>query len=264
MSSILRALKKLENDPRHLEDNQSLAYKFVPLADTAPEKPLGNIILIAVAGGLACGLVFFAGWWVFSKKNPPLPVSPPEITQQASKPQQNIPAATEEKRPPGSAAPGKKESLPADSAAAPATADTLAEPGPVSLHEPDSQEISPVETAQIQGDAGAEAASPPQTLSELTSETVAPPAQNRSSTAAGMAKANIPQEKVEIPQLNDPNMKLQALTWSREPNKRIAVVNNRILREGETVSGYLLVTINQDDVVLGQDGKRWKLLFHTK
>jgi len=264
LSSILRALKKLENDPRHLEDNQSLAYKFVPLADTAPEKPLGNIILIAIAGGLACGLAFFAGWWVFAEKNPPLPVSPPDIAQQASTPQQYIPAATEEKRPPGSSAPENKESLPADSAAAPGKADTLAEPEPVSVHEPDSQEISPVETAQIQDAAGAEATLPPQTLSKNTSETVAPSAQNRSSPVAGMAKANVPQEKVEIPQLNGPKMKLQALTWSREPNKRIAVVNNRILREGETVSGYLLVTINQDDVVLGQDGKTWKLLFHTK
>jgi hypothetical protein len=264
LSTILRALKKLENDPRHLEDNQTLAYKFVPLADTAPEKPLGNIILVAVAGGLACGLVFFAGWWVFSEKNPPLPVSPPEVSQQVSTPQQYIPAATEELPPPGPAAPEKNASLSTESAAAPETADTVAAPGPASLYEPDSQEISPEETAQIQGAAGAEAVSPPQTISKATSETVAPPAKKRSSAAAGMAKANVPREKVEIPRLNDPNMKLQALTWSREPHKRIAVINNRILREGETVSGYLLVTINQDDVVLGREGKTWKLLFHTK
>ena len=59
-------------------------------------------------------------------------------------------------------------------------------------------------------------------------------------------------------------MKLQALTWSREPHKRIAVVNNRILHEGESVSGYLLITINQDDVVFDREGKTWKLSFRTK
>ena len=264
MSSILRALKKLENDPRHLEDNPSLDYKFVPLADTAPEKPFGNIILIAVTGGLICGLVFFTGWWVFSEKNPPLPVSSPEIAQQVSTPQQNTLAVTEELRPPGSEAPEQQAPLLTNSTTAPETADPVSEPGPVSLPEPGSQEISPEKTAQVQNDAEAEAASPPKTTSAIHSETIAHPVTSTSSVAAGIAEASPSREKSEIPRLNDPNMKLQALTWSREPHKRIAVVNNHILREGENVSGYLLVTINQDDVVLGRDGKIWKLLFHTK
>ena len=66
---------------------------------------------------------------------------------------------------------------------------------------------------------------------------------------------------VEIPKLKDPDMKLQAITWSRTPEKRIAVINNRILREGEVVSGYLIRTINQDDVIMSLDGIKWKLLF---
>ena len=64
--------------------------------------------------------------------------------------------------------------------------------------------------------------------------------------------------------LNDPEMKLQAITWSKDPQKRIAVINNRIMRQGDVVSGYRIDTINQDDVVLSDAGEKWKLLFRIK
>ena len=59
-------------------------------------------------------------------------------------------------------------------------------------------------------------------------------------------------------------MKLQAITWSKNPQKRIVVINNRILRQGEVAHGYRVDTINQDDVVLSDAGEKWKLLFHIK
>ena len=70
--------------------------------------------------------------------------------------------------------------------------------------------------------------------------------------------------EVEIPVLNDPGMKLQAITWSKDPQKRIVVINNRILRQGEAVSGYRIETINQDDVIINDAGENWKLLFRIK
>ena len=71
-------------------------------------------------------------------------------------------------------------------------------------------------------------------------------------------------KEIEIPLLRDPEMKLQAITWSKDPQKRIVVINNRILREGETVSGYRIETINQDDIILGENGEKWKFLFRIK
>ena len=79
--------------------------------------------------------------------------------------------------------------------------------------------------------------------------------------SVSIPKAQPKTVEVEIPNLKDPGMKLQAITWSKAPQKRIAVINNRILREGETVSGYLIKTINQDDILLSLDGEKWKLLF---
>ena len=64
--------------------------------------------------------------------------------------------------------------------------------------------------------------------------------------------------------LYDPEMKLQAITWSKDPQKRIVVINNRILHQGDAVSGYLIDTINQDDVLLSDAGEKWKLLFRIK
>ena len=64
--------------------------------------------------------------------------------------------------------------------------------------------------------------------------------------------------------LNDPEILLQAITWSKNPDKRIAVVNNRILRQGEVVSGYRIDTINQDDIILTDAGEKWKLVFRIK
>ena len=239
MSSILRALKKLEHDPRHLEDNRPLDTKFVPLADTVTHKPYATLLLTTIGGGIICGLVFLAGWWVFSGKTETPPVPPQEVTQQVSMPQQSAP---------GPAAPVKILQHQAISA------EMAINTGP--------ETTSPTIGKNSSFNSGLETTSPT-TIGKNSREKISLPAQNNFPPAA-MQRAAIQPEKVEIPQLNGPDMKLQAITWSRESHKRIAVISNRILHEGETVSGYLLVTINQDDVVLTRDGRTWKLSFRTK
>ena len=217
MSSILRALKKLEHDPRHLEENRPLDTRFVPLAETAPHKSFAHILLITIGGGIICGLVLLAGWWVFSGHNETPSPTLPEIEQQVSTPKQ--------------------------SPSGPVVSD---------------------KTEQIQDAAGAAIIADPERIEKKSSEEITLPAQNNFPAAADMQSAGIQPQKLEMQQLNGPDMKLQAITWSRESHKRIAVINNRILHEGETVSGYLLVTINQDDVILGRNGKTWQLSFRIK
>ena len=68
MSSILRALKKLEKEPRHLEEPRTLESKFVSLADTGPQKRSNGLLIMIIGAGIACGLVVLAGWWLFSDK----------------------------------------------------------------------------------------------------------------------------------------------------------------------------------------------------
>jgi hypothetical protein len=253
LSSILRALKKLENEPRHLEENQPLDSKFVPLADTEPQRTYHGIFMMVLGGGIVCGLVVLAGWWLLSEK----PQSPPSQISHSSS------------RPDGSRAPeldsnkaqAVSENLVMEAPVTPKKVEQIRVAEPTGLEEPVrrtiKEEYSPTAGVQTPKEA-----SPTQEISsEKTSEKIEQPAEKPVDVSVSIPIS--PQKAVEpeIPKLKDPDMKLQAVTWSKVPQKRITVINNRILREGETISGYIINTINPDDVMLTRDGKKWKLLF---
>ena len=54
---------------------------------------------------------------------------------------------------------------------------------------------------------------------------------------------------------------LQAISWAPGAERRIAVINNSIVKEGDRVSGFLVFKINRDDVILSEGGELWKLNF---
>jgi hypothetical protein len=60
---------------------------------------------------------------------------------------------------------------------------------------------------------------------------------------------------------NDSNLKLQALAWSDDAARRMVVINGLIIHEGESVEGYQIVKIRQEDVIVKQGGKSWRLEF---
>ena len=64
--------------------------------------------------------------------------------------------------------------------------------------------------------------------------------------------------------LNDSKIKLQALAWSSEPARRMAVINGRIVREGESMDGYQINQIRQEDVVVSDGQQSWSLEFGLK
>jgi hypothetical protein len=57
------------------------------------------------------------------------------------------------------------------------------------------------------------------------------------------------------------NLKLQAISWSDQPAKRIAVVNGSVLKEGDKIQGYLLQEIKNDEVIFRYQRQRWRLVF---
>jgi len=61
--------------------------------------------------------------------------------------------------------------------------------------------------------------------------------------------------------LNDSKIKLQALAWFNDAARRIAVINGRIVREGESVDGYQINQIRQEDVVVSDGRQSWSLEF---
>jgi hypothetical protein len=56
-------------------------------------------------------------------------------------------------------------------------------------------------------------------------------------------------------------LKLQAIAWSAVSKESIAVVNGRILREGSSIEGVLIVKIDENDVSFQKGGEQWKQKF---
>jgi hypothetical protein len=269
LSSILRALKKLENEPKHLEKTKTLDSKFVPLADTSPTpKPRGLLFLI-IGGITIFGLVLLSGgWWLVSEKKQQAQTSSQETAKQQPeaepviqekyaiqpKPKTPVVKDTSSLTPPRPTAD--------QGAAGPAAVRTPA-PRPIALPQPSTSLIEQRKFVSI-----AEQPVESSSLSSVTqaAENVEPvAAENVSVAETKPVQTSLQQvEKVELPVLKDTGVKLQAITWSKDPQKRIAVINNSILRQGETVSGYRIEIINQDDVVLNDRGQKWKLLFRIR
>ena len=269
MSSILRALKKLENEPKHLEETRALDSKFVPLADTGPARKPAGLFFMFIGGAMVFGLVVIAGvWWLFSEKEPLTPKPPQEIARQKTEAAPVTPekSAEQPKTEPGAVAetsPLTPATPAADHMDTGQTADRIPEPKPVILPQPSTPTIGQRKVLSIAEQSVESVSLSPEIQ---TSENVEPEtAEKASAPAASPPQITIQQmEKVEIPVLKNTEMKLQAITWSKDPQKRIAIINNTILRQGETVSGYRIEIINQDDVVLNDRGKKWKLLFRIR
>jgi len=262
LSSILRALKKLENDPRHLEENPPLDSQFVPLADTGAQNTAVRLLMPVIGGGLVCGLVILAGWWLFAVKIKPPPVVPQETASQGLLQTEIVPAGPNYSETPESAAVSHEPAKPAvDPVLPPQTAAHIPASTPAKTSPPPEPAIAPKAPMSVDG--------PEAGSSSQMAAVPAPEIKEQVPAEEAAAVARLPAvsqqvKEVEIPVLNDPEMKLQAITWSRDPRKRIAVINNRILRQGEAVYGYRIDRINQDDVVLSDAGEQWKLLFRIK
>jgi hypothetical protein len=75
---------------------------------------------------------------------------------------------------------------------------------------------------------------------------------------------NVDAKRVSAQPLKDSKLILQAISWSEKPENRIAVINASIVREGQSIEGFRVIQIGQDDVVVRGSGKEWKLVFGLK
>jgi hypothetical protein len=73
-----------------------------------------------------------------------------------------------------------------------------------------------------------------------------------------------PQAAPRVAILEDPALALQAISWSEDPEKRMAIINGHICREKETVAGYVIDAIHSGDVVISKGGKAGKLVFKIR
>ncbi len=65
----------------------------------------------------------------------------------------------------------------------------------------------------------------------------------------------------DVPLLTDGRLKVQALAWSPTAADRMAVINTRIVHEGDKVDGFTVVAIRSDDVVVREKGVTHRVEF---
>ncbi|MDX1777066.1 MAG: general secretion pathway protein GspB, partial [Desulfobulbales bacterium] len=236
-------------------------------ADTGRQKTQPGIILMVIGGGVACGLVILAGWWLFSAKSQGPPGAITQIPQQKVPLEEAVPVApVEPETPPSPVISAEPAWPPIDISALPRPKVQATEPTAVKLPAPSVSAVAQKEPLPAGETAPVKRQAPQRTIKAapppaLEAAEDAPAEDVAAATSATPPALRAETEVVEIPLLKDRDIKLQAVTWSRNPSKRIAVINNRILRQGETVRGYIIDTINQDDVILSNKGEQWKLLF---
>jgi hypothetical protein len=265
LSSILRALKKLESDPRHLEDTPFLDNKFVPLADTSPQKTPARLIMMVFGGGTVCGFVILAGWWLFAEKNDSPSPAPQETALQNVRPMEVVPAISKEAETPERSVPAVAPEKPVAKNLAPRkTANTVPVPGAIPVQRTLPSPPVVEHKAVMPLDEPVPEPAPQKATTTSPEINTAVPVQKAAAAVTRPPEVSRAAREIETPVLNDPKMRLQAITWSKDPQKRIVVINNRILRQGEAVSGYRIDTINQDDVLLSDAGEKWKLVFRIK
>jgi FtsZ-interacting cell division protein ZipA len=78
------------------------------------------------------------------------------------------------------------------------------------------------------------------------------------------AKAPLKQASRSYRRLDDSKLKLQAIAWSDDAAQRIAVINNHVVREGESVEGFSVTQIRQDDIIINDGTESWRLEFGLK
>ena len=82
--------------------------------------------------------------------------------------------------------------------------------------------------------------------------------------AAAPMKKSTPRVARSYQRLDDSKLKLQAIAWSKDAAQRLAVINGHIVREGESVDGFLVNQIRQEDVVVNDGSASWQLEFGLK
>jgi hypothetical protein len=90
--------------------------------------------------------------------------------------------------------------------------------------------------------------------------------QGRASVTSPTKKAKPPVKQVSrsYRRLDDSKLKLQAIAWSDDAARRIAVINNHVVREGESVEGFSVTQIRQDDIIVNDGTESWRLEFGLK
>ncbi len=230
MSSILKALKRIEESTPPAEAADS-APALGPRGFRNNRQRKSRRTVLIIAGALAVAAAAAAGVFIFGRDRLGTPALP----------------AAETRQPPGgirakvAAPPGPSTQAPA--AVAGAVGPAAGESGAVSPsplpRRPPAQALPPRPT--------------PRTTPRPSTTDPAPP------TARAPAAPRSAEDR--LGKLGGSKLKLMAIAWYAEAERRIAVINGSIVKEGESVEGYRITQIRKDDVVVSDGSGSWRVEF---
>lgn len=247
MSSILDALKKLDREkdepardidwPQPIDTRSALKNR---LSGRFPVKPvLAGLIAVLVFGG--------AGWFILNQP-PATGTRDQAVTTPPMAPMVDPPIIAAAPEP---ALPRPRLPRPVDVPRAVPTIDPPAPPEQPLQSEHQAPAL--VEPASPLADAPAAAA------------VIDPPAPTPDETLdPDMADllTRVPQDLLPPRKLVDSGwLTLQAISWSETPERRIAVINAQLLKEGRRIDGALIRRIDRNYVVIEKDGEQLMLPF---
>jgi hypothetical protein len=117
---------------------------------------------------------------------------------------------------------------------------------------------SPIPTIAAPGPAGT---SPQTTTQSGPAAKVVTSGKENNAPVKPSARINRSEIPMDAERLQDGRLKIQAIAWAPDARERMAVINNRILREGESVEGFTVLMIGEDQVLLSAEGRRWRVVF---
>jgi hypothetical protein len=279
LSSILKALKKLENqvtDKNHVRSWQPKTQ--IPIDDHKqindhPRFKKRNVIIFAgVIFAVGAGLILSQKLY---EKKPELITKKEDILQK--------PVRLPEKK---AAIPDKKtilqkpERLPQKEAAMPDKKAILQKPlrlpqKKVAMpHRVQTELSSRKDVKKFEPIARAEKTPPPsaqksrENTAVLFNKKTSPLKQARKETVAGK-----PSEKPEqntradrfasmpVKRSNQTQIEVQAIAWANDPKNRLAVINGLILRERESIDNVIVMHIGKDEVIFKKGGEEWRQMF---
>ncbi len=242
MSSILEALKKAESESPPRERVEMRAGRLALNAAPRPERRRRFKWLLLAGGVMAA--VGVAVWFLKPVRTvtssahiqsyritPPGSAAPREATGQAlHRTPVQTPAASRRGSPPPKR-----------------TADRKPVPGP-SESAPAPQRKAAPSAVKAANPSGREA--------------VKPSATRTAARKTATKKSAVPPTPVY--QHSGHGLTLQAIAWDPDARKRFAVVNNQIVREGQSVERKVVERIAEDEIIVAQGGKRWKIEFRIE
>jgi cytoskeletal protein RodZ len=230
LSSILKALKKLDEDSMSLEpgtneQKQEIKMRQMVTRRTRAPRVMNRIffiILVVLLVGLAA-LIFMSS--IISNKKPLVTKKQDDIPKK--------PALTQLPRQSPTLTKDSQKESPEESKPPAAGGERL---------KPSTKEPFPVSGQPVQPD------------TSRAAETIQPAADQKLDNQAANQEQLIKQTETE-----PPGLILNGVLWSDNPDRRVALINDRYLKEGDVFEGVSVVKIERKAVILQLGEKKWTL-----